>query len=76
MDTNTILAIVIPFALVDTVMKIYSIVNLAQTFNIRSQTNKIGWLIAILVVNMFGWLMYLLFGRIPQEKKKDEETWD
>jgi len=76
MDTNIILAIVIPFALIDTAMKIYAILNLVKTIDNRSQTNKIGWLIAILIVNMFGWLMYLLFGRIPQEKKNDEETWD
>ena len=76
MDTNTILAIVIPFALIDTAMKIYAILNLVKTIDNRSQTNKIGWLIAILIVNMFGWLMYLLFGRILQEKKNDEETWD
>ena len=76
MDTNTIIAIVIPLALIDTGMKIFSAVNLVQTFDIRSQTNKIAWLIAILAVNLFGWLMYLLFGRIPQEKKSDEETWD
>ncbi len=76
MDTNTILAIVIPLVLVDSAMKIYSAINLARTFNIRSQNNRIGWLIAIFVVNFFGWLMYLLFGRIPKEKKSDEETWD
>ena len=76
MDTNTIIAIAIPFAIIDMAMKIYSVVNLAQTFDVRSQNNKIGWLIVILVVNFFGWLMYLLFGRIPKEKKNDEETWD
>ena len=32
MDTNTIIAIVIPLALIDTGMKIFSAVNLVQTF--------------------------------------------
>ena len=76
MDTNTILAIAIPLVLVDIALKIYSVLNLAQTFDIRSQSNKIGWLVAILAINFFGWLMYLMFGRIPKEKKDNEETWD
>ena len=76
MDTNTIIAIAIPLALVDLVMKIYSAMNLANTLDVRSQANKIGWFVAILAVNFFGWLMYLLFGRIPKEKIENEESWD
>ncbi len=76
MEIGTILAIVIPFALVDIGMKIFSTLNLIKTIDKRDQTNRIAWLIAIWVVNLFGWLMYLLFGRLPKEKKENAETWD
>ena len=50
--------------------------DLIKTFDKRSDVNKIGWLIAIAVVNMFGWILYFLFGRLPVEKSEDEESWD
>ena len=71
-----ILAIVIPIALVDLAIKAFAIYDLIKTFDKRSDVNKIGWLIAIAVVNMFGWISYFLFGRLPVEKSEDEESWD
>ena len=76
MDVGILLAIIIPPVLIDTAMKVYATINLTRSMEKRSEANKIGWLIGIWVINTIGWLSYLLFGRIPSEKKKDEETWD
>ena len=71
-----ILAIVIPIAVVDLAIKAFAIYDLIKSFDKRSDVNKIGWLIAIALVNLFGWILYFLFGRLPVEKSEDEESWD
>jgi hypothetical protein len=76
MEIGTALAIAIPFALIDVGLKIYSTLDLAKTFDKRSEVNKVGWLIAIWIVNLFGWMLYLIFGRIPAEKNLNDEKWD
>lgn len=76
MEEWVIWAIVIPIALVDFVIKGYAIYDLIKTIDKRSDANKIGWILAIALVNMFGWILYFLFGRLPVEKSKDDETWD
>ncbi len=76
MDTGTLLAIVLPFVFVDTAFKVFSTINLVNSWEKREKANRISWLIVIWVVNTFGWLMYLLVGRMPKETIKDEETWD
>jgi hypothetical protein len=76
MDIGVLLAIVLPAAFIDTAFKVFSTINLVNSWEKREKANKIGWLIIIWVVNTLGWLMYLLFGRMPKETIKDEETWD
>ncbi len=76
MEDWIILAIVIPIAVVDLAIRGYAIYDLSKTFDKRSDANKIGWILAIALVNAFGWILYFLFGKIPVEKVKDEESWD
>jgi uncharacterized membrane protein YozB (DUF420 family) len=61
-DTGILLAI-IPLALIDLAMVIYSIVDLFKADRRVKGDNKLVWLLVILLVNTFGWLVYLLFGR-------------
>lgn len=61
-DTGILLAI-IPLALIDLAMVIYSIVDLFKAERRVKGDNKLVWLLVILLVNTFGWLVYLLFGR-------------
>lgn len=76
MDTSLTLAIVIPFVLLDSGMKIFSTFNILKTSDMRTQSNLIIWIILIWILSMLGWLSYLLFGRMPVEKKTDDESWD
>ena len=61
-DTGILLAI-IPLALIDLAMVIYSIVDLYKPDRRVKGDNKLVWLLVILLVSTFGWLAYLLFGR-------------
>jgi hypothetical protein len=61
-DTGILLAI-IPLALIDLGMVIYSIVDLYKADRRVKGGNKLIWLLVILLVSTFGWLAYLLFGR-------------
>lgn len=61
-DTGILLAI-IPLALIDLAMVIYSIVDLYKLDRRVKGDNKLVWLLVILLVSTFGWLAYLLFGR-------------
>jgi len=76
MDIGILLAIVLPAVFIDTAFKVYATINLVNTWENRQKVNRISWLIVIWIINTFGWLIYLLFGRIPKEKTADEETWD
>lgn len=76
MEVWVILAITIPIALVDLAIRGYAIYDLIKTFDKRSDVNKIGWLLVIAFINAFGWISYFLFGRLPVEKSKDDESWD
>ena len=76
MDIGVLLAIVLPAVFIDTAFKVYSTINLVNSWEERENVNRIMWLIIIWVINTIGWVMYLLFGRIPKETTKDEETWD
>ena len=61
-DTGILLAI-IPLALIDLAMVIYSIVDLYKPDRRVKGDNKLVWLLVILLISTFGWLAYLLFGR-------------
>ncbi len=62
LDTGILLAI-IPLALIDLGMVIFSIVDLFKPDRRVRGENKLVWLLVILLVSTFGWLAYLLFGR-------------
>ncbi|HEY7974071.1 MAG TPA: PLDc N-terminal domain-containing protein [Ktedonobacterales bacterium] len=62
LDTGILLAI-IPLALIDLGMIIFSIVDLFKPDRRVRGENKLVWLLVILLVSTFGWLAYLLFGR-------------
>ena len=62
LDTGILLAI-IPLALIDLGMVIFSIVDLFKPDRRAKGENKLIWLLVILLISTFGWLAYLLFGR-------------
>jgi hypothetical protein len=69
METGILLAIIIPPVLVDTTMKVISTNNIIKTSNKRSKKNRVIWLIIIWIINTFGWLSFLLLGRISTKKE-------
>ncbi len=58
-----VLVALIPLALIDLGMVIYSIVDLYKPDRRVRGGNKLVWLLVILLVSTFGWLVYLLAGR-------------
>lgn len=58
-----LLAALIPLILIDLGMVIYSIVDLLKPERRVKGDNKLIWLLVIILINTFGWLAYLLFGR-------------
>ncbi|MHA1397342.1 MAG: PLDc N-terminal domain-containing protein [Candidatus Heimdallarchaeaceae archaeon] len=76
MEPRILMLVVIPLALIDGLMKILATINLIKTKEFRANQNFILWIILIWFVNLFGWVLYFLFGRIPLEKKEHEESWD
>jgi hypothetical protein len=62
LDTGILLAI-IPLALIDLGMVIFSIVDLFKSDRRVKGENKLVWLLVILLVNTLGWVAYLLVGR-------------
>jgi hypothetical protein len=75
LETWVIIIIVVPLVLLDSGMKLLATLDLVKNFDKRPRNTNYIWLIAIWVVNMFGWLSYLLFGRMPKEKTEDAEDW-
>lgn len=61
-DTTLLLAL-IPLALIDLGMVIYSIVDLYKPSRRVRGGNKILWLLVIILVSTLGWIIYLLAGR-------------
>lgn len=62
MSANLLVALS-PLILIDLGMVVYSVVDLAKPERRVRGNNKLVWLLVILLVNTFGWLTYLLFGR-------------
>ncbi|MHA1667202.1 MAG: PLDc N-terminal domain-containing protein [Candidatus Heimdallarchaeaceae archaeon] len=75
MEPRILMLVVIPLALIDGLMKILATINLIKTKEFRANQNFVLWIILIWFINLFGWVLYFLFGRIPLEKKEYEESW-
>lgn len=58
-----LLLALLPLVLIDLGMVVYAIVDLAKPERRVKGGNKLVWLLVILLVNTFGWLAYLVFGR-------------
>ena len=75
MDTWVIIVIVVPLVLLDSGLKILATIDLMKNFEKRPRSTNYIWIAIIWTINMFGWLSYLLFGRMPKEKTDDDEDW-
>ena len=62
----TLLLALIPLALIDLAMVVYSIVDLYRPVRRVRGGNKLIWLLVILLVSTVGWVVYLLVGREEQ----------
>ncbi|MHA1687701.1 MAG: PLDc N-terminal domain-containing protein [Candidatus Heimdallarchaeaceae archaeon] len=70
-----IIGIIAVVALIDLTLRFFAFWDLYKTKDQRTQSNLVIWIIVVLLIN-FGWLIYLLFGRIPRGLAKDEQSWD
>lgn len=52
-----------PLVLIDLGMLVYCIVDLYKPDRHVRGDNKLIWLLVILLINTFGWMIYLLVGR-------------
>ncbi len=61
MDDTTLLLLVAPLALLDLGGKIWALVTLYRAPRVRGP--KAVWVFVILLVNLFGWVAFLIAGR-------------
>ncbi len=61
MDDTTLLLLVAPLALLDLGGKIWALVTLTRAPRVRGP--KTVWVFVILLVNLFGWVAFLIAGR-------------
>lgn len=69
MDTGTAIALIVPLALIELGLKIIALVDVWRRKDIDSEL-RWGWTIAIVLINILGWLGYFIFGR----KRREEEV--
>jgi len=62
MDTTLIL-LVAPIAVAEIALKIFALVNLYRRPAAQVRGPKAAWATAILLVSLFGWIAYFIFGR-------------
>lgn len=63
MDSTTLLLLVAPLALLDLGMKVFALVSLHRAERVRGGSKAL-WVAIILLVNLFGWVAWLLAGRV------------
>ena len=63
LDVGKLLLLLIPILLVNYGMVIYCIIDMFKVERKVKGGNKIVWLLVVGLVNMFGWITYLLIGR-------------
>ena len=65
---TTVALLIIPLAVIETVMKIVALLDVWKRKDIESEV-RWGWTIVIVLVGIFGWLAYFFIGR----KRREEE---
>ena len=61
MDDTTLLLLAAPLALLDLAGKAWALVALWRAPRVRG--SKLAWGLIIVLVNLFGWLAFLILGR-------------
>lgn len=61
METGDLLKLLIPVIVLQFGLIVYALFDLSRQ-GVRN-LNKVGWILIILFVNMFGPILYLIFGR-------------
>lgn len=69
-EIKEILPFLIPLILIELVLLVVALVDLIKRENVRGG-NKIVWVIIIVLIQMIGPIIYLVFGR--QEKPNDSD---
>jgi len=64
----------IPIIIIELAGEVFSIVDIIRTRKSRTQSNVIIWILIVGFIS-FGWIIYLLFGRIPKEREIKNEDW-
>lgn len=64
-NISTLLLIAVPFALIHYGLAIYCIIDIVK-HDVKN-LNKVGWILIVLLINIFGSVAYLLFGRRGDE---------
>ena len=57
------LPLLIPLFVIELALMVIALVDVIRREPERVRWNKVGWIVIIVVVNVFGPIVYLLFGR-------------
>jgi hypothetical protein len=67
------LPIIIPLFLIQIALMVIALIDVVRREPERIRWNKVGWIIIIILVNVFGPIAYLLFGRKEASIDSDKD---
>ena len=62
LDPTTLILLLIPFILLDLIMKIAALISISRAERVRGH-NKLLWVLVVLLVNMLGWVIWFMAGK-------------
>lgn len=63
MDIGKIILLLAPIILINYGLVIYCIIDILKYDRNVKGGNKLIWILVVALINMFGWIIYLMFGR-------------
>jgi hypothetical protein len=66
-----ILPLLIPLFVIELALMVVALIDVIRREPERVKWNKIGWIVIIVAVSMFGPIAYLLFGRKEASNDRD-----
>ncbi len=72
MKIEELLPLLIPLVLVQIILAVYALRILKNTEKIRGDS-RLLWILIIIFVNLFGPIIFLVYGRLDNESSSEDE---
>ncbi|XMB86382.1 PLD nuclease N-terminal domain-containing protein [Mycoplasmatota bacterium WC44] len=64
MEYTKLILLLLPVILINCAVVIYCVIDILKEDRVVKGGNKLIWILAVGLVNPFGWLLYLIIGRV------------